>query len=303
MIGIDEVIPLTYDRLFKKIMKEQKEYTIRLIHLITGLPEELFMEAFFHDTELINQHYTSKRRVADIFITTDKLIVNLEANRIYSEGVRKRNALYLIEASAQNMKIDDSYSNHHLYIQINFNVSDKEKSLINHYMIKDEENICLTEDIHFYSISLVKLNDKRYTKNINEELVMLLKLMYEKEIKKLEEIGKNSLTREVVEKMKEYSNDKVMLGWYFEDEERAKIEKTILIDTREEAIKEGKEEGQKIGREEGQKIGREEGIKEGIELAQKDMVLRMLKNNVSVEDIHRFTGVSIENIELFKEEL
>lgn len=190
MIGIDEVIPMTYDKLFKKIMKEQKEYTIRLIHLITGLPEELFLDAFFHDTELINHHYTSKRRVADIFITTDKLIVNLEANRFYSEGVRKRNALYLIEAGAQNMRIEDSYSNHHLYIQINFNVSDKEKTLINHYMIKDDENVCLTEDIHFYSISLAKLNNKQYTKNMNKELIILLKLMYEREIKKLEEIGR-----------------------------------------------------------------------------------------------------------------
>ena len=62
---------------------------------------------------------------------------------------------------------------------------------------------------------------------------------------------------------------------------------------REEGIKEGREEGIKEGREEGIKEGREEGIKEN----QIAIARGMKKDNIDVNSISKYTGLTIEEIE------
>ena len=72
---------------------------------------------------------------------------------------------------------------------------------------------------------------------------------------------------------------------------------------RKEGIKEGIEEGKKEGREEGIKKGREEGLKEGIEKGKKEalkkyeqVILKMYKSDVKIEDICKFTELTEEEI-------
>ena len=53
--------------------------------------------------------------------------------------------------------------------------------------------------------------------------------------------------------------------------------------------------------EEGIEQGIEQGIEKGIELERKLLVCNMLAANVSIEDIARFTKLSIEEIKRIKE--
>jgi predicted transposase YdaD len=70
------------------------------------------------------------------------------------------------------------------------------------------------------------------------------------------------------------------------------------------AKKEGKEEGRIEGKVEGIAIGKEEGItigkEEGALAKAKESATRMLKKNVSLDDISDFTGLSIEEIKSLK---
>ena len=62
------------------------------------------------------------------------------------------------------------------------------------------------------------------------------------------------------------------------------------------AKEEGKEEGLKEGKEEGLKEGKEEGLKEkSIEIAK-----NMLKDNVDINIISKYSGLSVEEINKLK---
>ncbi len=65
----------------------------------------------------------------------------------------------------------------------------------------------------------------------------------------------------------------------------------------------GREEGRKEGREEGHKEGREEGREEGQKEAQNATAIEMLKENMPIELIVKFTKLSVEDIQKLKQNL
>ena len=70
-----------------------------------------------------------------------------------------------------------------------------------------------------------------------------------------------------------------------------------------EGHKLGREEGKKIGREEGEKIGREEGEKIGAKKAKIDIVTKLLERNLSISEISKISGISIDEIEQIKKQI
>lgn len=67
-------------------------------------------------------------------------------------------------------------------------------------------------------------------------------------------------------------------------------------------LEKGLEEGRKRGLEEGRKEGKKQGIEQGIERGRRELILRMMENNMSPEDIMRVAGVSEEEIRAAKKE-
>lgn len=61
-------------------------------------------------------------------------------------------------------------------------------------------------------------------------------------------------------------------------------------------LRRGLEEGRKRGLEEGRKRGLELGRKEGVEQGRRALIIHMLENGMSPEDIMRVAGVSEDEI-------
>lgn len=61
---------------------------------------------------------------------------------------------------------------------------------------------------------------------------------------------------------------------------------------KEEKLEEGMKEGIKKGIEKGIEKGKKEGMKEGVKI----IVLNMLKNEVEIEKIKKYTGIEEEEI-------
>lgn len=57
------------------------------------------------------------------------------------------------------------------------------------------------------------------------------------------------------------------------------------------------EAGLEQGREEGMKEGREEGREEGIQEGKLEVALEMKKNGVPLQDIAKYTGLSLPELE------
>ena len=118
-------------------------------------------------------------------------------------------------------------------------------------------------------------------------------------------VKEKPVMEEVQIKYNNFIKDRIMMNEY--DKRQAYLYgNQIMLEEerrlgREEGIKEGREEGIKEGREEGIKEGREEGIKEGREEGIKENQIAiargMKKDNIDVNSISKYTGLTIEEIE------
>ena len=109
-------------------------------------------------------------------------------------------------------------------------------------------------------------------------------------------VKEKPVMEEVQIKYNNFIKDRIMMNEY--DKRQAYLYgNQIMLEEerrlgREEGIKEGREEGIKEGREEGIKEGREEGIKEN----QIAIARGMKKDNIDVNSISKYTGLTIEEI-------
>ncbi|MBF0224368.1 MAG: Rpn family recombination-promoting nuclease/putative transposase [Desulfobacterales bacterium] len=83
-------------------------------------------------------------------------------------------------------------------------------------------------------------------------------------------------------------------------EEKARYERYLMnLAIERNVVNTAKEEGI----EEGRKEGREEGLKEGMEEGRKAIVISMIKTGVPIETISKYTGLSIDKIKQYCDEL
>lgn len=73
----------------------------------------------------------------------------------------------------------------------------------------------------------------------------------------------------------------------------------LSLNISEEAMNEGRV----LGREEGRVLGREEGIKEGEDSALSRTAIRLLTMGLSVDDVAKGTGLSVEAVEKLRESM
>ena len=105
------VLELTSDVVFKSFMlsEETKEYSARLISLITKIPEEELKNAVFNNIEIPIRNKKDKRYKADIIITVMKNIINIEMNKEYYEGIFSKNNAYTSRIYGDQFDIGDNY--------------------------------------------------------------------------------------------------------------------------------------------------------------------------------------------------
>ena len=104
---------------------------------------------------------------------------------------------------------------------------------------------------------------------------------------------------------KAYENYETLVG----DEEIKRLAEIRLMSELEEqsalatARAIGKERGEKLGRKEGEKLGREKGEKIGRDAKAKEIVQKLLKKKMSLEEISEISGLTIAEIQGIEKEI
>ena len=105
---------------------------------------------------------------------------------------------------------------------------------------------------------------------------------------------------------KEMNGNEELCGRYFDFlEENKRINDSIINEERNKARKEGLQRGIKQGIKEGIKEGIQQGIKQGLEKGieqgsiqkQKEIIFNMHQENLSLELISKYLGISIDEIQ------
>ena len=127
----NEVIPGTYDPVFKSILTKCREYLAEVVHGITGIPKDEVLKGIIINSEFVVNNIEEKRKTSDLIIELKDNVINLEMNNKYYKYLNRRNNGYLYKI--------DTMTDKKTTIQINFNnFKSEDGQTIKKYTLKDE---------------------------------------------------------------------------------------------------------------------------------------------------------------------
>lgn len=283
-----KIVPMTYDKVFKSVLisMEARGYLISLISNIIGISKDKIRNniVFKNNEQSINR-IREKRKITDLIVEIKGNVINLEMNKEYYEGLLDRNNEYISKIRESIVKEGQNYDDVPKIIQINFdnyNIYKPDKRVVIKFEMMDEEKN-IKEGVNIESYHVILPNAKeRYYNGDRSELVKELMIMMVQTDKELEKLIKENLElKEVGEKIKDINGDSD-LAYEYDYEEHQRFVRNSMMSS---AIRKGWNEG------------KEDGRKEGILENQKNIVLNMLKENLSMDIIKKITGLSEKQIE------
>ena len=164
----------------------------------------------------------------------------------------------------------------------------------------------INNNVKYYYIELKKFRSQNPDMNdpLNQWLALLdmergdLLDMAKKKNEKIKKAYENYETLVGDEEIKRLAEIRLMS----ELEEQSALATARAIG-KERGEKLGRKEGEKLGREKGEKIGREQGEKIGRDAKAKEIVQKLLKKKMSLEEISEISGLTIEEIQNAEKEI
>ena len=266
------------------------------------MKKEVFCIESYHDIILDNEiikendnlceKYEEKGKITDLLVEIEGTLVNLEMNRNVQVGTVIKNNIYHHKLMSQYLSKGEKYIDTNIVVQINFNAVDRfDDRVVIKFMMRDEENkYCLDEKYINFQVNMVRALEKWYNRDNLSKFEKIIAMMMMEEKEDLREISKGDEELMAFEKkIEELSEDEEIIGLYDEKEMNELVNRLNRAQDRKEARAEGLAEGHAEGRA------------EGIEEATKKIVINMLKSDVSMEDIIKFTGIKEEDVLKIKE--
>ena len=239
-----EIVPATYDCIFKAIMKKCPKYRADLTSRLTGIPKNLILNTYQEkNTEYVVDNALEKGKVSDVLFGLEGYIINYEFNNRNWDGLIERNDAYLGKVKNDVMSKVKSYASIPKIIQININNFYCFLSRDNLLEFKSRDKYGIIESDKWGKLYInLKLIREKYKRGLNlsklEKELLILTLTNVEEINRLAK-GDEELM-EVAKELKNLSYDIDTIGLYDEEEERKRIENTKLINAEEKGAKDEK---------------------------------------------------------------
>ena len=267
-----EVVPATYDCIYKAIMRNCPKYRADTTSKLTSVSKELILNTYKEmNTVYVIDNVLEKGKVSDVLFGLEGYIINYEFNNRNWDGLIERNDAYLGKVKNDVMSKVKSYASIPKIIQININNFYCFLSRDNLLEFKSRDKYGIIESDKWGKLYInLKLIREKYKRGLNlsklEKELLILTLTNVEEINRLAK-GDEELM-EVAKELKNLSYDIDTIGLYDEEEERKRIENTKLINAEEK------------------------GIKKGAKEREKTIAKNLLKIGVPIKDIVKATGLS-----------
>lgn len=270
-----EVIPGTFDAVFKAVLTEEKEVLAEIIELVIGIPkEEVIKNGVIINSEYVRENISETDKKSDLLISIGDNVINLEMDRRYYSGSNKKNNKYI-------HKIVNHYNPKNT-VQICFTSYKEgeelkgEKKSIRKYMFQDSDGNVEDYGLEKYKIDLEYIENKYYN---NDELTRREKifLMFKESNREiLKEISKgDKIMDKIYKRLDKLSEDKA-LSLLYDEKEREEEKKQAEIEYAEE-----------------------HGLNKGIKQTAKNM----LERNMNIDVVAEITGLSLEEVIKLKEDI
>ena len=227
------LLNLTSDVVFKVFMMSEntKGYKARLIHLITGIDEDILLEAEYVSKEYPASNKKDKLYKSDIVVKVEKNILNIEMNGSYYSGLFEKNNTYMNKIRSDSFERGDDYLEVQKVIQINIdNFSHyKGNKIIYKFEMREESTGELEcESIESYHIDLENLRKACYTNSEINELEECLKMFIATEESELDSLRSDEIMNDAINELERISMDEKIIGLYDAEAVERKVRNTQL---------------------------------------------------------------------------
>ena len=232
-------------------------------------------------TELLSGNVNVKDKRVDAIVHTGNKKIEIEINSQNKDYLHTRSTAYICNIYQSNASVGDTYNEDTDIIQVNLTWGlGRNNDEMKIYKIMNEKGELYVKNFIIYEINMDYYDKIWYSKNEDEIKKNQYMIMLDLDKKELKSMPKDKIVDKYITNVTIVNNDPEFQKYMSEEEDKKKIQNSLLSEAKEEGISQGIEQGYTSG------------INDGIKQTAKSM----LNKNMSIEDISDITGLSIEEI-------
>ena len=236
-------------------------------------------------TELLSGNVNVKDKRVDAIVHTGNKKIEIEINSQNKDYLHTRSTAYICNIYQSNASVGDTYNEDTDIIQVNLTWGlGKNNEEMKIYKIMNEKGELYVKNFIIYEINMDYYDKIWYSKDEEEIKKNQYMIMLDLDKKELKNMPKDKIVDKYITNVTIVNDDPEFQKYMSEEEDKRKIQNSLLSEAKEEGISQGYTSGINDGISKGKN-------KKSIEIAK-----NMLKKNMSIEDISDITGLSIEEI-------
>ena len=230
-------------------------------------------------TELLSGNVNIKDKRVDAIVHTGNKKIEIEINSQNKDYLHTRSTAYICNIYQSNASVGDTYNEDTDIIQVNLTWGlGRNNDEMKIYKIMNEKGELYVKNFIIYEINMDYYDKIWYSKNEEEIKKNQYMIMLDLDKKELENMPKDKIVDKYITNVTIVNDDPEFQKYMSEEEDKKKIQNSLLSEAKEEGISQGYTSG----------------INDGIKQTAKNL----LSMNMPIEDISKATGLSIEEINL-----
>ena len=240
-------------------------------------------------TELLSGNVNIKDKRVDAIVHTGNKKIEIEINSQNKNYLHTRSTAYICNIYQSNASVGDTYNEDTDIIQVNLTWGlGKNNEEMKIYKIMNEKGELYVKNFIIYEINMDYYDKIWYSKNEDEIKKNQYMIMLDLDKKELKNMPKDKIVDKYITNVTIVNDDPEFQKYMSEEEDKKKIQNSLLSEAKEEGISQGIEQGYTSGINDGISKGEN---KKSIEIAK-----NLLSMNMPLEDISKATVLSIEEI-------
>ena len=236
-------------------------------------------------TELLSGNVNIKDKRVDAIVHTGNKKIEIEINSQNKDYLHTRSTAYICNIYQSNASVGDTYNEDTDIVQVNLTWGlGRNNDEMKIYKIMNEKGELYVKNFIIYEINMDYYDKIWYSKNEEEIKKNQYMIMLDLDKKELENMPKDKIVDKYITNVTIVNDDPEFQKYMSEEEDKKKIQNSLLSEAKEEGISQGYTSGINDGISKGEN-------KKSIEIAK-----NLLSMNMPLEDISKATGLSIEEI-------
>ena len=236
-------------------------------------------------TELLSGNVNIKDKRVDAIVHTGNKKIEIEINSQNKDYLHTRSTAYICNIYQSNASVGDTYNEDTDIIQVNLTWGlGRNNDEMKIYKIMNERGELYVKNFIIYEINMDYYDKIWYSKNEEEIKKNQYMIMLDLDKKELKNMPKDKIVDKYITNVTIVNDDPEFQKYMSEEEDKKKIQNSLLSEAKEEGISQGISQGYTSG------------INDGIKQTAKNL----LSMNMTLEDISKATGLSIEEINKLK---